>query len=82
MTAEEIEEKANEIRDGPLLVFCVTPAGKRRVMTVRECKESGSQFVHIVADELDALLGRELGGDDGPIECQKRTKSAESGKEV
>lgn len=31
-------------------------------MTVRECVDTGSVFVHVVADELDALLAAELGG--------------------
>ena len=32
-------------------------------MTLSECVESESKYLHIVADELDALLGHELGGD-------------------
>lgn len=78
MTIEEIETEANRIRAGPLQVFCVTREGKRRVMTVRECKESGSRFVHVVDDALDALLGRELGGDNEPVERQKPPETNET----
>lgn len=30
-------------------------------MTVRECAVTGSVYIHIAADELDALLAAELG---------------------
>ena len=44
-------------------LVCVTPKGKICVMTIRECIETGAKFIHIVADDLDELLGAELGGD-------------------
>ena len=30
-------------------------------MTVAECRRTGSRYVHIAADDLDALLSAELG---------------------
>ena len=33
-------------------------------MSVRECVETGGRFLHVAADDLDKLLGRELGGDE------------------
>ena len=63
MTILEIENKVAEIRARPLQMICLTRKGERRIMTLSECVESESKYLHIVADELDALLGRELGGD-------------------
>lgn len=56
-----------ELRSRPLLVVCRTPTGKERVMTVEECRRTGSIFLHVAADDLDALLGAELGGDRSPV---------------
>ena len=63
MSILELESRVAEIQAKPLQLVCVTPKGKRRVMTIRECMETGAKFVHIVVDDLDALLGAELGGD-------------------
>lgn len=71
MTIEEIETEANRIRAGPLMVLCRTREGKERVLTIGECIESRSQFVHVVVDELDKFLGRELGGDSEPVYRRK-----------
>lgn len=63
MTVEELEDQVEKLRTGPLLLACRTPAGKEKAMSIRECIETGSRFLHIAADELDALLDQELGGD-------------------
>ena len=63
MTAEELEDQIKKLRALPLLLVCRTPAGKEKAMSIRECMETGSRFLHVAADELDALLDQELGGD-------------------
>lgn len=63
MEIAELEQRIAEIRSRSLLAVCVMPNGKRKTMTVQECAKTGSKFVHIAADELDELLGAELGGD-------------------
>lgn len=67
MNILEPENKVAEIRERLLHMICVTREGKRRVMTLSECVESKALYLHIVADELDALLGVTLGGDDNAI---------------
>lgn len=62
MSVEELEKQIEKLRTGPLLLICRTPAGKEKTMSIRECLESGSRFLHVAADELDELLERELGG--------------------
>lgn len=62
MTVEELENHVEKLRTGPLLLVCRTPDGKEKAMSVRECMETGSRFLHVAADELDALLEQELGG--------------------
>lgn len=61
MTIAELEQQIAALRSRPLALLCRTPKGKERVMTVMECVDTGSVFVHVVADELDALLAAELG---------------------
>lgn len=63
MTIAELERQIALLHAHPLALLCRTPKGKERVMTVRECVDTGSVYIHIAADELDALLGAELGGD-------------------
>lgn len=60
----EIENKVAEIRGRPLKVICVMPTGRICTATVRQCAESKARYVRIIVDELDALLGAELGGDN------------------
>ena len=62
MTVEELENHVEKLRTGPLLLVCRTPDGKEKAMSVRECMETGSRFLHVAADELDNLLEQELGG--------------------
>lgn len=62
MTASEIEHSIAELRLRPLVLVCRTPTGKEKAMSLRECMETGSRFLHVAADELDDLLERELGG--------------------
>ena len=61
MSIEELEQRVMEIRHRPLMMICRTPNGKERPMTVRECATTGSTYIHVAADDLDALLAGELG---------------------
>lgn len=63
MGISELEQKVAEIRGKPLQLVCVTTAGRMRLMTIQECQEAGARFLHVATDELDVLLGAELGGD-------------------
>lgn len=60
MTTVELEASIARLREQPLTVLCVTTTGKARIMTIKECVETGSEFVHVVCNELDKLLETEL----------------------
>ena len=62
VSIEELELRVMEIRRRPLMMICRTPNGKERPMTVRECATTGSTYIHVAVDDLDALLAGELGG--------------------
>lgn len=62
MSVEELEEQVAELRRRPLMVLCRTASGRERIMTIRECVDTRSTYIHVAADELDALLAAELGG--------------------
>ncbi|MBQ8389579.1 MAG: hypothetical protein IJX52_01185 [Oscillibacter sp.] len=54
----------SELRARPLMLLCRTPEGEERSMGVRECRRTGSRYLHvIIPDELDELLERELNGE-------------------
>lgn len=59
----ELEQRVAEIRAKPLQLVCITTTGRMRLMTIQECWETGGRFLHVATDELDVLLGAELGGD-------------------
>lgn len=64
MTLKELEKRIDKIRGRPLVLLCRTPGGEERKMSVRECIETQSSFIHIDAgnslDDLDRLLEYEL----------------------
>lgn len=60
MELEELLAQVEAIRRAPLRVCCRTPAGDLVVTTVEDCAHLGYRYCHIVADDLDALLDREL----------------------
>lgn len=60
MTQIELEKRIAEIRSKPLMVVCKTCSGFTSVMSVQDCIKTGSQFIHIAADELDVLLDQAL----------------------
>lgn len=61
MSVEELEEQVAELRSRPLMVLCRTASGREWIMTIRECVDTRSTYIHVAADELDALLAAELG---------------------
>lgn len=61
MTVVELEQQIAALREAPLLLMCRTPSGRTQRMSVGECVETGSAFIHIAADELDKLLEQTLG---------------------
>lgn len=62
MDIQELEREIHALRLRPLLVVCKTSKGKECCMSLRECVETGSAFLHVAADELDALLDRAING--------------------
>ncbi len=64
MTLKELESRIAKIRGCPLVLLCKTPDGQDKKMSVRECIETGSAFLHVCAgnnlDDLDELLAHEL----------------------
>ena len=72
MTVEEMEQRIMELRSRPLLLVCRDRKGRQKIMSPEECRRTGSIFLHIASDDLDALLSAELGGDN----AQNRQKNA------
>ena len=62
MTIIELERRIAELRSRPLLLVCRDGKGRERIMTLEECRRTGSVYIHIVADGLDEVLAAELGG--------------------
>lgn len=64
MSIKELETMVESIRSAPLVLLCKTPDGDEKEMSIRECVETGSRFIHIVLDDeldrLDNLLDTEL----------------------
>lgn len=60
MELDKLLAQVETIRRAPLRVCCRTPAGELIVATVEDCARQGYRYYHIVADDLDALLDREL----------------------
>lgn len=61
MTVEKLEKTIAELRSWPLLLLCRTRRGKEKIMTLEECRRTGSSYIHVVTDDLDQLLESELG---------------------
>lgn len=66
MTIDQLEQRVKELRSRPLLILCKTPEGLERVMTVRECCQTGSRYICINASSLDTLLAAALEDRDIP----------------
>lgn len=65
MDFAELEARVEELRRRPLMVICRTQSGRECVLSVRECMDTKSTYIHIAADELDALLAAEFGDRPG-----------------
>lgn len=63
MTIVELEQRIAELRSNPLLLVCRDRKGREKVMTLEECRRTGSVYVRVVVDDLDVLLEAELGGE-------------------
>ena len=61
MTIAELEQRIAELRSRTLLLVCRDRKGREKVMTLAECRRTGSVYIHVAADDLDALLAAELG---------------------
>lgn len=61
MKIAELEQRIAELRSRPLLLVCQDRKGRKKIMTLEECRRTGSSYIHVVADDLDALLSAELG---------------------
>jgi len=70
VTFDELEQQIAVLRSRPLLLVCRDRKGKEQTMSLQECMRTGSVFLHVAADDLDKLLGAELGVDDLPVENQ------------
>ena len=70
MTLTELEQRISALRSRPLLLVCRDRKGRERIMTPAECCQTGSVFLHVAADDLDKLLGAELGENNLPVEDQ------------
>lgn len=60
MTEAELLARVAATRREPLRVCCRTPDGQLIEATIAECVAQHCKYFHIVADELDTLLEREL----------------------
>ena len=80
MGIDELERRIAEIRAKPLLLVCVMPTGRICTTTARECWASGGRFLHVADDEMDALLGVELGGDADEIAENRRFPQTKGGE--
>ena len=70
MEIKELEQRIAELRSRPLLLVCRDRKGKEQTISLQKCMRTGSVFLHVAADDLDKLLGAELGGDNLPVENQ------------
>lgn len=62
MTIPEIEEAVEDLRASPLVLVCRTPQGRVKAMSLQKRVETGSSFLYVAVDELDALLDRTING--------------------
>lgn len=60
MELDKLLTQVEKARRAPLQVCCCTPAGELITTTVEGCARQGCRYFHIVADDLDALLDKEL----------------------
>lgn len=62
MELHEIERDIEALKSSPLVLVCRTPQGRVKAMSLQKCVETGSSFLYVAVDELDALLDRAING--------------------
>lgn len=62
MTISEIEKAAEDLKARPLVLVCRMPQGRVKAMSLQKCVETGSSFLYVAVDELDALLDQAING--------------------
>lgn len=67
MDLTELKREIERLRGRPLTLVCRTPEGRERVMGLDECVRTGSRYLYLARDELDAVLCAALSGDTGEI---------------
>ena len=60
MELHEIERDIEALKSSPLV--CRTPQGRVKAMSLQKCVETGSSFLYVAVDELDALLDQAING--------------------
>lgn len=60
MELDKLLAQVEDARKAPLRVCCRTPAGELIVTSVEDRARQECRYFHIVADDLDTLLDREL----------------------
>lgn len=62
MELHEIERDIEALKSSPLVLVCRTPQGRIKAMSLQKCVETGSSFLYVAVDELDALLDQAING--------------------
>ena len=62
MELHEIERDIEALKSSPLVLVCRTPQGRVKAMSLQKCVETGSSFLYVAVDELDALLDHKRNG--------------------
>lgn len=62
MELHEIERDIEALKSSPLVLVCWTPQGRVKAMSLQKCVETGSSFLYVAVDELDALLDQAING--------------------
>ena len=62
MELHEIERDIEALKPSPLVLVCRTPQGRVKAMSLQKCVETGSSFLYVAVDELDALLDQAING--------------------
>lgn len=62
MELHEIERDIEALKSSPLVLVCRTPQGRVKAMSLQKCVETGSSFLYVAVDELDALLDQAING--------------------
>lgn len=67
----DISDLEAAVRRERIKVLARTPAGRERVMSIAECRRTGSAYIQLVLNEMDSLLEQELKGTVEFDECDE-----------